>query len=417
MAANDSPMGDRLRRGSAMLRRRSHQVGRIAREQGVRQVAVRALQAAAKRLHSESTVLPVRIEDVRAADLGAPRLVAVPTVPPDGRLIVNWVTTPPTHGSGGHTTMFRLIEHLESLGYTCRIYLYDVYGSRAADHEPTLRSAFPAIRGPVLDVTDGMADAHAVFATAWETAYPVYNDQCAGKRFYLVQDYEPWFYPVGGLGTLAENTYRMGFHGFTAGRFLADKLRAELSMPSDWFDFGCDNARYRLLPDTARDGVVFYARPRAPRRAFELGRLALELFSEQHPDIWVHLYGEHIGGLGPRFVDHGLVSPDELNSIYNRCFAGLSLSMTNVSLVPHEMLAAGCIPVVNEAHHNRVVLDNDHVRYAAATPHDLARALGEVVTLPDFGDVAARAAASVSDRSWDAAGRELEKVLHRELTG
>ena len=48
------------------------------------------------------------------------------------------------------------------------------------------------------------------------------------------------------------------------------------------------------------------------------------------------------------------------------------LSATNVSLVPHEMLAAGCIPVVNDAEHNRMVLDNAHVAYAPATPFELA---------------------------------------------
>jgi hypothetical protein len=397
------------------VRRRSHQITRIVRDEGPRALGARVLGAAARRLGGDGEVFPVRLQDVRAADLGARRPEVVPPIPADGRLTINWVSTPPAPGSGGHTTMFRLVRHLESLGHTCRLYLYDVYGSRAVDHEATVRSAFPGFRGPVLDATEGMADAHAVFATAWMTAYPAYNDPCAGKRFYLVQDYEPWFFPVGALSALAENTYRMGFHGFTAGRFLAEKLRAEVGMAADWFDFGCDADRYHLMPGTRRDGVVFYARRQAPRRAFELGMQALELFAEAHPDLWIHTYGEKIGSPGPRFVDHGLVSPDELNALYNRSFAGLSLSMTNVSLVPHEMLAAGCLPVVNEAAHNRVVLDNDHVRYAPATPHDLARALSDVVTTPSFDDVARTASASVEGRSWDEAGRELEKVLRREL--
>ncbi len=398
-----------------MFQRRAHQVSRIVREEGVRQLGARALRNAAKRLGADTEVFPVRLEDVRAADIGARKPVTVPPIPTDGSLTVNWVSTPPAPGSGGHTTMFRLIQHLESLGHDCRLYLYDVYGSRAVDHEPVIRSAYPGFRGRILDVTDGMADAHAVFASAWMTAYPAFNDPCAGKRFYLVQDYEPWFFPVGGLSALAENTYRMGFHGFTAGRFLAEKLRSDHNMPADWFDFGCDADRYHVQTNTKRDGIVFYARRQAPRRAIEIGLLALEIFAERHPDIAIHTYGEKIGGIGPRHVDHGLVSPDQLNDIYNRCYAGLSLSMTNVSLVPHEMLAAGCLPVVNDAPHNRVVLDNDHVRYAPATPHDLARALSDVVTEPDFAQLAQAASASVSSRSWDAAGHELEKVLRREL--
>src|SRR5262249_7903344 len=161
--------------------------------------------------------------------------------------------------------------------------------------------------------------------------------------------------------------------------FLAAKLNAEYGMAADSFDFGCDSA-YRLAnPAGVRDGIVFYARPDAPRRGFELGMMALQLFAQRHPNVTIHFYGIRIGKLPFAFVEHGLLRPAELNEIYNRCVAGLSLSMTNVSHVPHEMLSAGCIPVVNDAEHNRVVLNNSFVRYAPATPHALADALSDVV--------------------------------------
>lgn len=416
MRNTQRPLLDAVTRASTSTRRRLRQMSRIAAEEGAGQIGRRALLAAARRFDVCAAVPPeVRWADVRAADIAVRRPVTVPPIPADQRLAVNWVTSPPSRNSGGHSTMFRLVEHLESLGHLCRLYLYDVYGSSADDHEATVRTAFPGFRGPVLDVRHGMTDAHAVFATAWPTAYPVFNDPCAGMRFYLVQDYEPWFYPAGTTATLAENTYRMGFHGFTAGRFLADKLTTELGMTADWFDFGCDRAVYRLLPGSVRDGVVFYARPNAARRAFDLGRLALELFSERHPDIEIHLYGSHVGPIGRTSTDHGSISPAALNELYNRCHAGLSLSMTNVSLVPHEMLAAGCTPVVNDAVHNRIVLDNERVRYAQATPHALTEALSEVVSSPDPRARADAAAASVDTRSWEAAGERLEKMLRREL--
>jgi len=37
--------------------------------------------------------------------------------------------------------------------------------------------------------------------------------------------------------------------------------------------------------------------PEAPRRAFELGLMALQLFAERHPDITIHFYGNRIGKL------------------------------------------------------------------------------------------------------------------------
>ena len=152
--------------------------------------------------------------------------------------MVNWVTSPPAAGSGGHTTLFRLVEHIERSGNVCRVYLYDIYGGDAAYYGSRLRKVFPGFKGEICDVTHGMADAHAVVATAWPTAYPVYNDRCLGKRFYLVQDFEPWFYPMGALRVFAEDTYRMGFHAITAGRFLAAKLSAEYGMAADAFSLG-----------------------------------------------------------------------------------------------------------------------------------------------------------------------------------
>ncbi len=410
----DQPAGGRA--GADPVRTKIRQVRRVLRDEGIANLGARALGPLARRINDRNASLGVRAADVLAADLAAP--------PPDwkappydgGALTVNWVTTPSSGGSGGHTTMFRIIEHLVAQGHHCRIYLYDISGGKASDHEAAMRNGYPAAGCEIHDALDGMADAHAVFATAWGTAYVAFNDPCAGRRFYFVQDFEPSFFPQSARSTLAENTYRMGFHAVTAGRWLAEKLHREYAMAADSFDFGCDLGRYNVQPNAVRNGIAFYARRDAPRRAYELGILALELFAAARPDLQIHLYGEPVGKLPFPFVDHGLVKVEQLNEIYNSCFAGLNLSMTNVSLVPYEMLAAGCVPVVNEAEHNRVVLDNPYVHYAPPTPHGLAGALLEVVNRPDFADAIPAMAASVSTASWADAGAKVEAVLRRELS-
>ena len=394
--------------------RRYRQVCRLWEREGAHGLGMRARRAVARSLERGVLVPEVLPEDVLAADLAAPYTPWVPQFGAGDRLAVNWVMTPPGHGSGGHTTLFRLIEYLERRGHECRIYLYDVYGSDAEYHERVLRSAFPHFRGPVADMTGSMDDAHAVFATSWQTAYPVFNARTAGKRFYLVQDYEPSFYPVSTSSALAEATYAMGFHAITAGRWLATKLAEEQGMAADGFDFGCDTDRYHAT-GRPREGIVFYARPEAPRRAYELGMLALELFAARRPDLVVHLYGGAPGRLPFAAEQHGHLDVQQLNELYSRCYAGLSLSLTNVSLVPYEMMATGCIPVVNEAEHNRAVLRSEHVRYAEASPHALATALEQVCSLPDFGLRSRAASESMSSCSWDEAGATVERVLVREL--
>jgi glycosyltransferase involved in cell wall biosynthesis len=139
------------------------------------------------------------------------------------------------------------------------------------------------------------------------------------------------------------------------------------------------------------------------------------MFAERHPEVDVHLYGLRSRRLPFAATDHGLLTPAQLNELYNRCVAGMVVSATNVSLVPHEMLAAGCIPVVNDAEHNRVVLDNDHVAYAPATPFELADALCALVERPRAVRQAAAeaAAASVQGISWEDAGAAVERVVRR----
>lgn len=260
-----------------------------------------------------------------------------------------------------------------------------------------------------------MLSAHAHVATSWPTAYALFNDQALGKCFYFVQDFEPLFHPAGAFATLAENTYRMGFHGITAGRWLTEKLETDYGMSSDFFNLGSDEKAYRRDKSGRRSGVALYTRSDTARRGTELGLLAMSIFAQQHPAVPIHLYGGSVGNPGFPAIRHGHVTPEQLSAIYNECCAGVSLSFTNVSLVPHEMLAAGCIPVVNDAPQNRLVLNNASVRYVQPTPHAIAAELGEIVRNVDFDRLSRDAAASVAHNSWEASGRDVEMALRQAI--
>jgi WsaF, C-terminal domain len=398
---------------------RARQARRLVRSEGRAGVANRVRRRAASWLAPpEVAPLPVPREQLaRAADVARSGWTLPPPLPvaPGEPLTVAWVCAPPSGGSGGHTTMFRMVSALEQAGHRCIVYLDDRHGWSVDQHERTIRGWWPWVEAEIRDAAGGIDDAHAVVATAWKTAYTVLASPARGKRFYLVQDFEPSFHPAGSEALLAEATYRFGFHGITAGRWLAERLRAEYGMDADHFDFGFDLDRYGLdrSAGAERTGVCFFSRPSTPRRAFALGVAALDLFAARHPDVDIHLFGEPAGRLPFAATDHGTMSPERLNHLYNRCLAGLVLSATNVSLVPNEMLAAGCIPVVNDARHNRVVLDDARVTYAEATPFALADALARIVEPPAVKRLATAeaAAASVRGRSWREAGVAVERAM------
>jgi glycosyltransferase involved in cell wall biosynthesis len=358
--------------------------------------------------------MPVRSADVLAADLSRPFQPVIPKIVSGERVVVNWLTTPAGPGSGGHTTLFRIVRYLEAHGYLNRVYFYDVYRGDRRYYESIVRSYYD-FHGIVRSIDDEMEDAHAVVATGWPTAYPVFNSRCAGKRFYFIQDFEPYFYPVGSVSCLAESTYRMGLHGITIGRCFAQKLSTEFGMTVDSFNYGCDVSQYVRRQNSPRSGIVFYARRETARRGLELGLMALELFAARRPDVKIHIYGDKMGKQPFAFVDHGRVTPVELSDLYNHCYAGLSLSFTNVSLVALEMLSAGCIPVVNDTVHVRTDFDNPFVRFAPAYPQALAQQLEAVVSMRDYDSLSRAAATSVRSTTWEEAGAAVDTIFRHAL--
>jgi glycosyltransferase involved in cell wall biosynthesis len=389
---------------------------RILREDGPVVMRRRAGRYVQRKLSSKSELeLLVAIDDVLAADWqtrGANDEAGAAATPRS--LTINWVIPVIGNGSGGHRTILRLVKLLEERGHTCRIVVYDGRGIQTAEEARAIIARhFPSIRAEVRGGGDEIGDCDALIATAWNTAYPVFNASTRARKFYFVQDYEPSFYATGTESILAENTYRFGLDGITAGAWLSEKLSAEFGMRCDHFDFGSDAGQYAFENAGERKKVVFYARPSTPRRGFELGVLALALFARAHPEYEIHMVGADLSKyeLPFEFVDRGILTPAELNELYNESAAALVISLTNMSLLPLELLAAGCIPVVNKADSNTKVSDNPFIFYAETSPQALARALGEAVSRPDLGEHSRAAANSVRELSWGDAAEKVEGLL------
>ena len=133
------------------------------------------------------------------------------------------------------------------------------------------------------------------------------------------------------------------------------------------FDFGVDHAVYRpRAVERSPRAVLFYARAFTPRRAVELGVLALQELLARRPDVEVFFFGDHDARPAAIPYRHlGVLSHEELSRAFSEATVGLSLSMTNYSLLPKEMLACG-LPVVE--------LDFPAIRsvFGADGPLDLA---------------------------------------------
>ena len=364
-------------------------------------------------------------QDVLAVDWTKPRkFAAEPLVSPSGRPQIGWVISPPSRSSGGHQNAYRFMKYLEDAGYDITLFLYSAakyprFTVEGVKHTLEGNSAYPQLRAEyrMYDPEQGITgDFDVIVATDWATAYAAWRYERNVPRVYWVQDFEPYFFPLGPDYVLAENSYRLGYHGITVGPWLGGKLTADYGMPSDYYDYAVDSSLYQRTNDSKRDGIVFYARPSTPRRATEFGLLVLEEVSRRRPDLTIHIAGWDMSKAGIRFpfVNHGTMSISDLPALYNECAVGFSLSMTCVSLFPLEVMACGAVPIVNDGDNTRVSLENNpNIDFVAMSPGLMADRIIEAIDRPDQVEHSRAIAASVAGDSWASSGEHVVSVFNK----
>jgi O-antigen biosynthesis protein len=326
-------------------------------------------------------------------------------------------------GSGGHKTIFTLVDKLERAGHTCSIWMYDPRGHHGRKSGSVLRRTvveeFVPIQAPVYKGFDHWHGADVAVATGWDTAYQVMLLPHCRARAYLINDHEPEFFGTSADSMWAAQTYELGLYGISAGRWLRDLLARRYGQRGGWFRLGVDHGIYRPgQVERRRDTVIFYSRSYTPRRAVPLGEIALKELKRRRPDVHFVFFGQD-DELGVPFEHEllGVVEPTVLAERYREATVGLCLSLTNYSLIPQEMLACGlpCVDLAGastEAELGR----NGGVELAERDPMAIAGAIERLLDDRELWERRSEAGiAQVREASWDAAGRQVEQDLRQAL--
>lgn len=331
-----------------------------------------------------------------------------------GMHTINWVVPDFSIGSGGHINIFRLVRFCEQAGFVCRIVIVGHTERASADKaREMICQHFSVLEADVYLGEQDMPPAMITVATSWQTAYVVRNFQSTRFKAYFVQDYEPYFYPLGSDFYFAQHTYDMNFFGITAGGWLAQKLANEHRMETISMGFSYDRELYRQFPRTGDEirRVFFYARPVTSRRGFELGLLALSLVAESMPDVEFVLAGWDTSTYDIKFRHHaaGNVPLSELGGLYSLCDAALVISSTNLSLLPLELMACGCVVVSNRGANTEWLLNDENAVLVDPTPAGLAEGILNVLRDDDLRKLlAARGRAFANRTDWKT---EAQKVI------
>lgn len=285
----------------------------------------------------------------------------------------------PPGGAGGHRTIFQNINRLIDHGYSCDMYvsspemphtLYDRLTSGYGEFRGDIFSGFHLVR----------EDYDAIFATSWDTAEPVKKTPINNK-LYFVQDFEPWFFPMGTAYLKAENTYRFGFKCISIGAWLDHKLNSEFGLETRHFCFGADSSIYHPEKGTKKENAVcLIFQPFKPRRCEDIALKAMQIVQKKYPDLKIYLYGSAKRHINHLKVTHlGVITTKECNELYNKCAVGLSMSASNPSRIPFEMMSAG-LPVVDLYRENNLYdLPDKGVLLAESSPEAIATAIIKIL--------------------------------------
>lgn len=361
----------------------------------------------------------------------ATRWQGVPLTPPPGEanpdsLDIHWVIPDFQRGAGGHMTIFRIVRFLEQFGHRQTLWIMPprVHATGQAAFD-SIRDHFQPIETVAVrflpdDSLDGIAG-DALIATDRWTCYPVRAMGNFRRRFYFVQDHECDFYPAGSDSLLTRETYGFGFDCLCAGEWLDGLMRDRYGLWSMKWDLAYDPQAYFPPAEGERAAaprIAFYSRYATPRRAVELGLLALEELAKRGHAFHVDLFGGRLPAmhLGFPFTDHGVMSAEELGALYRQARVGVVFSATNHSLIPREMMACGLPLVELDIEPVTAVFPRAALELARPDPLAIADGIERLLTDPEVWAARSRAGLEhVREFSWEHSARLVEGALRERL--
>jgi len=221
-----------------------------------------------------------------------------------------------------------------------------------------LTAAFPDLADAEISFYDGSDEqiaaipgADAAVATLWLTAIHVAKSPDIKRKFYLMQDYEPNFYPASTLFAMAEESYRLGLYGICNTVSMHSIYTGMYGGDATYFTPAVDQANYHAVgrrEKAATEPVTIFAYARDHfRNCWELVFTALTEIKRIHGD------GVRIVAAGARylpesadFIDLGLLDYRATGRLYRETDIGLTMQISrHPSYLPLELMSSG-VPMV-----------------------------------------------------------------------
>lgn len=317
---------------------------------------------------------------------------------------------------GGLNTAFRLADKLtRDHGITHRFIAFaqpnHAYISSA------IAAAFPSLADAEVMFYDGSQEqidavppADAEIATLWLTAMHVAKSRSTSRKFYLMQDYEPGFYPASSMYAMAEESYRLGLYGICNTESMHDIYRS-YGGKSMFFTPAVDRSIYH--PDgrrtkSADEPVTIFAYARDHfRNCWELVYAALTEIKRRHGDhVRIVAAGARYLPNSADFIDMGLLDYRATGAMYRETDIGLTMQISrHPSYLPLELMGSG-VPMVapDSAWFTWLFENGSNSQLTMRTVDDIVDNLETLIVDAELRrSMSAKALETIDDRhnSWD----------------
>lgn len=260
--------------------------------------------------------------------------------------------------SGGITSILRLGTYLEGYGHSVSYLDFTNQSMNELKSHATFNlSNYKGAIENYYKVNKEEYD--VVIATSWESFYRLYKFNA--YKMYFVQDFEPYFSKFNEKFLLAKKTYELGAHIVSLGVWNIEMIKKECNTVSmlDTVSFPYEPKEYYL---SDKRNYMDYAQKKSLKIAvytkeegkripnilqYILSKTCEEL-SNRGIELDVFFFGlkeNYSVSVGKNL---GKLTREQLIELYSKCDFGMCASMTNISLVPYEMLAMG-LPVIEFA--------------------------------------------------------------------
>lgn len=326
--------------------------------------------------------------------------------------------------SGGITSILRLGTYLTRLGYN--VSYVDFQNRPVEENIYNARSNLSYVEGDFVALNSakkGYFD--VVIAGNWQAVY--YLNDFDGYKMYFVQDYEPYFFKLNERYLLAKLTYQLGEHIVSLGKWNIEQIQRECQVESkmDYVSFPYEPGEYSKTINRDFYGysakknlkIAVYTKEEG-KRIPNILQAILEHATQYFADKGIILDVLYFGMKKDYSVrcgkNLGKLNKDEMLKLYNDADFGMVASMTNISLVPYEMIATG-LPVIEMKEGSfSAFFPNDAALLIDYNYKTFVRKIEEALYNPAVLErITKNAFGVLKDLSWEKTAAEFSDILKK----